>query len=438
MASRPVPTPSSRIGAPGAAFTTRIGGSSRGVASKLGETCDRALFVTEAGVPVVVDVGEALAVGRGSVAVHGPSLPHASVPGAASTKKWGIAHDPDAPSSSPPAPQPGRSRRAATQGWATPGSIAVQPRTAPSESVRSGDGGAVETGAGAAAAVAWRADRGGDRLGPVRPSVPVPVPLRPMTLADILDGAVEILKLAPRTVIVLTAVLVLPIQMATLVVANTGLENPSIIGVLGSPLFAGQVGSDRSNVGIVLFVLSSAVLPVLTGAIAWMVASWYGGTSPGLAEVGRAVGRKVPVLLLVWLIVHVLELVAAALTFFVLGLGGLAVMVVFLLSAPIVAVEDAGPLGALRRSARLARRGFFRLLMIAVLSAVVENLVFFAFTALSAFTADYSWGWIVSTVLVSIGTIVAKPIVAGATALAYIDLRVRAEGLDIELAMARG
>jgi hypothetical protein len=154
--------------------------------------------------------------------------------------------------------------------------------------------------------------------------------------------------------------------------------------------------------------------------------------------VGRAVGRKAPVLLLVWLIVHVLESVAAALTFFVLGLGALAVMVVFLLSAPIVAVEDAGPLAALRRSARLARRGFFRLLMVAVLSAVVENLVFFAFTALSAFTADYSWGWIVSTVLVSVGTIVAKPIVAGATALAYIDLRVRAEGLDIELAMTRG
>ena len=40
----------------------------------------------------------------------------------------------------------------------------------------------------------------------------------------------------------------------------------------------------------------------------------------------------------------------------------------------------------------------------------------------------------VAAVLATLGTIVSKPILAGATALAYIDVRVRAEGLDLELA----
>jgi hypothetical protein len=262
----------------------------------------------------------------------------------------------------------------------------------------------------------------------------LPVPLRPMTMADILDGAVEILKLAPRTVIALTAVLVLPVQLATVAVANSGVQNPTVIGVLGSPIFVGQVGSDRSNVAVVLFVLSSAMLPILTAAIAWLAGSWYGGASPGLAEVGRATVGRIPALLLAWLLVHLAEAVAAGVTFFLLGLGGVAVMVIFLLTAPAIAVEGVGPLAGMRRAARLARRGFFTLLLIAVLSAIVENVVFFAFVALSRLTAGYSWGWIVTSVLVTLGTLVSKPILAGATALAYIDVRVRAEGLDLELA----
>ncbi|MGH9119697.1 MAG: hypothetical protein ACRD0A_18035, partial [Acidimicrobiales bacterium] len=288
--------------------------------------------------------------------------------------------------------------------------------------------------AGAARPAGDLRDTDGTTLGRQAQAVPVPVPLRPMTVADILDGAVEILKLAPRTVIVLTAVLLVPIQVAAVVVANTGLENSTVIGVLGSPLFVGQVGSDRSNVAVVLYVLSSVLLPVLAAAIAWLAACRYGGTSPALGDVARAVGRKVPVLLVAWLLVHVLEVVAAAATFFVLGLGGVAVMVLFMLTAPVVAVEGLGPIAAMRRATRLARRGFFMLLMVALLSAFVENVVFFAFTALSLLTAGFSWGWAVTAVLTVVGTIVSKPILAGATALAYIDIRIRVEGLDLELA----
>jgi hypothetical protein len=258
-----------------------------------------------------------------------------------------------------------------------------------------------------------------------------------MTVADVLDGAVEILKLAPRLVIALTAVIVLPVQLATVAVANSGVQDPTIVGVLGSPIFVGQVGSDRSNVAVVLFVLSSALLPVLTAGMAWLVGSWYGGVWPSLAEVGRATVRRVPALLVAWLLVHVAEVVAAGLTFFLLGVGGLVVMVFFLVTAPVIAVEARGPLAAMRRAAQLARRGFFMLLTVAILSAVVENVVFFAFVALSTLTVDYSWGWLVTAVLTTLATLVSKPILAGATALAYIDVRVRSEGLDLELAAAR-
>ena len=191
--------------------------------------------------------------------------------------------------------------------------------------------------------------------------------------------------------------------MAAVFVANTGVENSSVIGVLGSPLFVGQAGSDRSNVAVVLYALSSALLPVLTAALAWLAASWYGGTSPSLGDVVRAVGRRVPVLLLAWLLVHLLEVVATGVTFFLLGLGGVVVMVAVHADGAGVAVERLGPIAAMRRAARLARRGFFMLLAVAVFSAFVENVVFFAFTALSLLTAGFSWGWLVTTVLTTLG-----------------------------------
>jgi hypothetical protein len=256
-----------------------------------------------------------------------------------------------------------------------------------------------------------------------------------MTVADMLDGAVEILKLSPRTVITLTAAVVLPAQLAIALISTTSVSNPTIAGVLGAPIFVGQIGSDRNNAVLVLYVLSSVVLPILTAAMAWLVASWYGGSSPSVAAVARAVGRRVPALLAAWLLVHVVEIVAGVVTFFVLGLGGFLVVPLLALTAPVIAVEGIGPIAAMRRSVRLARRGYMRLTAVVVFSAFVENVVFISITALSELVLGLPWGWIITSSVIALATIVCKPIVAGATALAYIDLRVRVEGLDIDLAV---
>jgi hypothetical protein len=257
-----------------------------------------------------------------------------------------------------------------------------------------------------------------------------------MTMADILDGAVEIVRLAPRTVFIVTGVLMLPIQIGVALASQVGLQSTTIGDVLGSPFLVGQVGSDRRNIALVLFVLGSALLPVLTGAIAWLVASWYGGSRPELADVARATAPRVPALLVGWLLVHLIEVVAAVASFFLLGLAAVPVMAFLLLTAPVIVVEGLGPIAAIRRSIRLARRHFLMLLGVALLSALVENVVFFAFVGLSGLVAGYSWGWMVAAVLAAVGTLASKPIVAGATALAYIDSRIRVEGLDLELAAA--
>jgi hypothetical protein len=260
--------------------------------------------------------------------------------------------------------------------------------------------------------------------------VPLPVPLRPLTVSDILDGAVEIVKIAPRSVVLFTAVLVLPIQVGIAVVSRAGVQQANAVGVLGTPLFVGQVGSDRSNAAIVLYALASLVLPVLTALIAWTVASWYGGRTPSAGDAARAVVPRLPALLGAWVVVHVAEAVAAL----VCGIGALVPMTFFLVVAPIIAVEAAGPIAAVKRSFGLTRRRFFAVMGIGLLSAIVENVVFLAFAGLGALAVELSWGWLIAAALTAVGTLVSKPILAGATVLTYLDLRIRSEGLDLDLA----
>jgi hypothetical protein len=177
-------------------------------------------------------------------------------------------------------------------------------------------------------------------------------------------------------------------------------------------------------------VLASLVLPVLTALIAWMVASWYGGRAPSTGETARAVVPRLPALLGGWMVVHVAEVVGAL----ACGIGALVPMAFFLVVAPIIAVEAVGPIAGAKRSFRLTRRRFFAVLGMGLLSALVENVVFLAFAGIGALVVELAWGWVIAAALTAAGTLVSKPILAGATVLVYLDLRIRSEGLDLELA----
>jgi hypothetical protein len=104
--------------------------------------------------------------------------------------------------------------------------------------------------------------------------------------------------------------------------------------------------------------------------------------------------------------------------------------------------------GSLRRSAELVHRSWWRLfgilLLIAVIAWIIAQAISVPF-ALPAFFLDEqpSESQFLLTLIVSaLGGIVAAtitaPFTAAATALLYVDRRIRREGLDIELARAAG
>lgn len=273
------------------------------------------------------------------------------------------------------------------------------------------------------------------QTGARRPPPPpgLPVPLRPLTVGDVLDGALRILKLAPRTVLLLAAAFVVPVQLVVALVL------PDLVGADQSgfgDLFGSGVGVGLSADLVALsIVLEGLSLMLVCAGLTHLVGAWYAGEDRSLADVFRFVGTRVGPIVLAWLLVHLAELGFAVL----LLVPALVPMAWFLVAAPVVAGEGLGAWKALGRSRRLTSRRFLPVLGTGVLVAIVDALLGLALGAVADvyFALDLPYGLVVRTALAIATQLVTVPFVAGAAVLVHLDLRVRTEGLDIALAVPR-
>ena len=107
--------------------------------------------------------------------------------------------------------------------------------------------------------------------------------------------------------------------------------------------------------------------------------------------------------------------------------------------SPIVMVERVGPLAAIARSYRLARLRFGTTVGLAITSALVGLWIRFGITWLPRLLEEVNlvefgrFGWLVEGVAGQLGLLLAVPVVAAATAWAYLEVRIGAEGLDLAM-----
>lgn len=262
--------------------------------------------------------------------------------------------------------------------------------------------------------------------------------LRPATTADLLDGGFAFLKSRPRAAVGLAATFVVPLQLLIAWlqrdVLGGGAFTEALSDPTGSSLFAEDQSAGAETV-LALFA-PSLVLSFVAAAFVVMVLAEQAGEelAPGAALRGAL--RRSWALVAAWVLVHVLEALAAL----VLVLPAFAVMAMYLVTAPVVAAEGLGPVASMRRSWRLCRRRFWPVLAVGVLSGAVASAVEWILGLLPTVVADElggSLGWLVLAVGQSLASLVALPVVAATTVLLYLDLRLRLEGLDLELDAAR-
>jgi hypothetical protein len=314
------------------------------------------------------------------------------------------------------------------------------------------------------------------------PQAPKPgvIPLRPVAVGEILDGAFTSIRRNPKATLGIAAVVltisgIITTVLELFLLSQLGLSTGSDQALTGAQL-AGMLAVVISS-GLTALILAFIVQILLTGLLAAVVGRSVLGGRTTAGEAWRIARPRLPALLLATLLAAlaligpwaglaaVLILLGAAgapggPVIAVLLLGAIACVVVdvwfwtmFSLSAAAVVLERRGPAQALGRSWRLVRGSFWRvfgtLLLAALIVLVASSVLRLPFSVISAALASGSAPLaqaiqpsVASLVIGAVGGIVAgaitQPISADVTVLLYVDLRMRREGLDLALQNATG
>lgn len=258
-----------------------------------------------------------------------------------------------------------------------------------------------------------------------------------MTVSDVLDGAFAILKASPATIIGFTAVFAVPVQILGAWLQRDLLGGDSLLDMFnrGDTSLTGveQGGFNSTWAQMVLLFGPSLALVFVAAGIVRLVGAWHVGRDLSLRQLLAGSLPMAPALLASWLLVHLAE----GLGMLACGLPALAMMTWFLVTAPVVGAEGLGPVAAMRRSARLVARRFWPVMGLTLLSGIVAVLFGYALglvpTVLSLLLGTDGLGWLLTAAAGVLTSLVTMPIVAATTVLIYLDLRVRTEGLDLEM-----
>jgi len=372
--------------------------------------------------------------------------------------QWSAPTGPPAPGQTPPPPPPG-------PGWGTP------PPGGPG-----GYGGGNWQGPGGYGG--WGTPWGG----PPPAAKPGVIPLRPLGVGEILDGAVSTMRTYWRTVLGISLTVAVVIEIVVVLVQGLVLNEYTDTGALGDP----SASLDELTDALADTTLSSGVL-LLISLIGAVAATALLTTVTSRAVLGRPVtageawrdarpqiGKLFGLILLLPLIAVGVLLLGALPGILVVAAGGgeggaaLAVfgglagavvtvwlMIRFSLASPALMLEKQTIFKAMSRSAKLVRGSWWRVFGIQLLAAIIANviaaIVVIPFTFLAAAvsgdgisgfvngTGGFGWTFLVVSGIGSvIGSMITFPITAGVTVLLYIDQRIRREALDLELARAAG
>ncbi|AKK29754.1 hypothetical protein [Mycobacterium sp. EPa45] len=293
------------------------------------------------------------------------------------------------------------------------------------------------------------------------------IPLRPLSLSDLFNGAVGYIRANPKATLGLTTVVVVITQALALILqlgpllsmgkvgAETGEEmsTPALLGTAASGVTSALT---TALAGILLAgMLTVVVGRAVFGAKITVGEAWHRLRGRLWALIGFSALEVLAVLLLVGVVVAVIAGIAVAangtaavivgIPLVLALIAALAYLYTALSFAPVAVVLERKPVVAsIRRSFGLVRNHFWRVLGIRLLASVVAGVIAGAVAVPFSIAgqvfllgADSSGPIILATALAAVGGAIAQiitaPFTAGVTVLLYTDTRIRAEAFDLVL-----
>ncbi|MET4427944.1 MFS family permease [Mycolicibacterium sp. 624] len=306
---------------------------------------------------------------------------------------------------------------------------------------------------------------------PVPPALkPGVIPLRPLSVSDIFNGAVAYIRMNPKATLGLTAVVVIVAQIVALLLqigplAAMGELNNTVGMNGGEPTTAGLVGSLLSGLASAFTTLVSSI--VLSGLLTVVVGRAVFGARITIAEAWERVRGRLPALFGIVAIevvgaLVIISVAAGIIAMVAVVIGGVAAFVVgvpvvlaviagliylgtMLVFAPtLVVLERLSVMPAITRSFALVKNDFWRVLGIWLLSQLVAGIIAAAVSIPFSIAGEMlivgaatATGAVIAMILMSIGSaigqIITSPFNAGVIVLLYADRRIRAEAFDLVL-----
>ncbi|MFG2715864.1 hypothetical protein ACGFX2_35840 [Streptomyces goshikiensis] len=305
--------------------------------------------------------------------------------------------------------------------------------------------------------------------GPPPAAKPGVIPLRPLGLGEILDGAVTTMRTHWRSVLSVSLAVAVLVQVFSVLVQKYSADRLTVEP--GSQVRVEDIGDSSVLLTFAAYfiqllggLLVTAMLTMIFSRAVLGRPSTVGGAwRDARGQLLRLAGLTLLLgvgAVAVFVLLILPGILAGNIGIGVLGGLAAAVLVTWLwirlsLASPALMLEKAKIRTALGRSSKLVNGSWWRIFGVTVLTAVITALVsaiiIYPLLAVSVAlfggglegladgTALNSWG---SLILTGIGSIIAltitMPIQSGVTVLLYIDQRIRREALDLELARAAG
>jgi glycerophosphoryl diester phosphodiesterase family protein len=279
-----------------------------------------------------------------------------------------------------------------------------------------------------------------------------PLPLRQMGIGELIDAAVKLYRRDWLALIGIVGFVLVPVTFLQ-VWLSQGLLDASLATPTPTP-----ASIQFFAVSIVFSLIQFLIVqPFLVAAITRAAADAYLGEEVTIGGTYRYALRKLPAILWITLLTALVAIVAVVpgIVLIVLGVvvgdvSGVLVIIVSVIllivatalvfirlamAPPVLIVENLGGTGALRRSWRLTRGSFWRLLGTIFLSGLIASVASLIITVPSEVVALLlgESGWIVSALGTAFATVLITPFSVLIVVLLYFDLRIRKEGFDIEV-----
>ncbi|MFF8293777.1 hypothetical protein ACF068_31835 [Streptomyces sp. NPDC016309] len=306
------------------------------------------------------------------------------------------------------------------------------------------------------------------------------IPLRPLGVGEILDGAVSTLRAHWRTVLGITLTVSVITQIGDILVQRYLVPAPPQLSADPTPEEALAQSVESLKASLVslgpTMILTLIGTFITTAVLTIVISRAVLGRPVTLSDAWREARPRLPQLLGLTLLLPLLSAAVMAvglLPGLLLGgsapgvlltvLGGLAalvgivwLLVRFSLSYSALMLERQGVIASLRRSAKLVQGAWWRIFgvltltmllmfLISMIIAIPFTVIAFAVDGeglgglLTGSAPEFGWPFLIIT---GIGAVIAAsityPISSGVSVLLYIDQRIRREALDLDLARAAG